>query len=158
MVTEETTLRDAMQDLNEPTIEFFILADYAEAVGGKLYMMGGGWDRYFVEDFSKPVAFSFAVGILVPWNATNIRHTVQVTIEDLDRKKPINFNVNAGFKAGRPSHIEDGETQRTMLTIPKVGAMFPGSGTYQAVARIVGGHERRVEFRLLQAPTIQVSR
>ena len=32
-------------DLGSPEIEWLILADEAELVNGKLYMMGGGWDR-----------------------------------------------------------------------------------------------------------------
>src|SRR5262249_54509042 len=67
MSIDNESLRDDLQTLNEPIVEFFILADYAEAVNGKLYMMGGGWDQSFVKDFSQPVSFSFAIGIQVPW-------------------------------------------------------------------------------------------
>ena len=42
-----------MNDLDElldatTSIEWLILADAAEVVGGKLYLMGGGWDRLTV--------------------------------------------------------------------------------------------------------------
>ena len=144
-----------IQALNEPTVDFFILADHAEAVNGKLYLMGGGWDRIFVPDFSQPVVISFALGVLVPWNATNIRHTVQIAIEDLDRQQPIDFNLSADFVTGRPPLITEGETQRALLAVPRVGVTFKQPGAYQAVARIIGGHERRVAFRLVAAPTVQ---
>ncbi|NJD65768.1 MAG: hypothetical protein FIB00_11080 [Chloroflexi bacterium] len=34
-----------MPDVGHPRIEFLVLADRAEVSGGKLYMMGGCWDR-----------------------------------------------------------------------------------------------------------------
>jgi hypothetical protein len=142
--------------LNEPTVDFFILADYAEAVNGKLYMMGGGWDRIFVADFDQPVVISFAVSVLVPWNATNIRHAIELAIEDIDRKRPVDFGVSASFVTGRPPFISEGERQRTLLAIPGALVKFPGPGPYQAVAKIVGGQERRVEFRLVPAATVQM--
>ena len=40
--------------LDKPEVDFLVLADHAEVVGGKLYMMGGGWDIRRIEDFSKP--------------------------------------------------------------------------------------------------------
>lgn len=136
----------------EPSIDFFILADRAEAVNGKLYMMGGGWDRYFVQSFGQPIPISFALGILVPWYATNKQHTIGITIEDADRRPLPNFRLEAGFVAGRPAHITVGETQRIILALPTVPVQFERPGAYQAVARLSNGEERRVPFHLVQAP------
>ncbi len=143
--------------LNQVTIDFFMLADRAEAVNGKLYLMGGAWDRNFVQDFQQPVPISFAVGILVPWNATNQQHTVEITIEDADGRQPVEFNLRAGFVAGRPPTAIQGETQRVTLAVPVVPVKFPNPGTYRAVARVLGADERRVEFHLIPAaaPVIQ---
>jgi hypothetical protein len=134
-----------------PSIEFFILADRAEAVNGKLYMMGGGWDRYFVQSFAQPVPISFALGILVPWNATNRQHGLQITIEDADGHPLRDFRLEASFVAGRPAHIVTGETQRVILTVPTVAIKFEGPGAYQAVARVSNEAERRVSFFLVPA-------
>jgi hypothetical protein len=144
-----------LRDLNAPRIEFFILADHAEAVNGKLYLMGGGWDRVFVSDFGAPVDISFAVGVLVPWHATNIRYTIQFAIEDLDRKRPIDFKLEASFVAGRPPVVaEDMDPQRIMLAVQRVPVKFSEPGAYQAVARILEGDERRSPFRLMAMPTL----
>src|SRR6266540_1014579 len=156
MSGDNQDIRVDMEALNAPTVDFFILADHAEAVNGKLYLMGGGWDRIFVSDFNKSVDIAFALGVLVPWNATNMRHTIQITIEDLDRKQPVPFNLSAGFVTGRPPSITEGETQRALLALSDVSVKFDEPGAYQAIARIVGGHERRVEFRLVALPTVQI--
>ncbi len=46
----------------------------AEAVNGKLYMMGGAWDGIYLRSMADPASFSIAVGIVVPWHATNVEH------------------------------------------------------------------------------------
>ena len=33
-------------------IDFMLLADKAEVLGGKLYMMGGAWDRLTINDIT----------------------------------------------------------------------------------------------------------
>lgn len=158
MSETDAQIQNEMQALNEPTIEFFILSDYAEAVNGKLYLMGGGWDRVLIQDFGKPFGFSFALGILVPWNATNIRQSVEISIEDPDGQKPVILKMGANFVTGRPPFIAQGAQQRTMLAIPRLETIFPGPGDYQAVARLSSGHERRVQFALMQAPSVQIPR
>lgn len=146
-----------LAELNAPTVEFFILADHAEAVNGKLYLMGGGWDRVLVPDFSQPVTMSFALGVVVPWHATNVRHTIQLAIEDLDRRRPVDFGLDAGFVAGRPPLLaEEADTQRILLAVSRVPVKFDQPGAYQAVARIVGGHERRARFRLVALPSVPI--
>lgn len=149
--TNENPLSEAVG--TEPKIEFFFLADRAEAVNGKLYIMGGAWDRLFVKDFNNPIPISFAVGILVPWLATNIRYTLAITIEDPDRNPIPNVMLQATFLAGRPVHLTEGETQRVTLAIPAFPIQVQKPGQYQAVARLSSGDERRVTFHLLPAPS-----
>ena len=48
----------------EPTIEFVILAEHAEVIHGKLYLMGGGWENITVQDFAAPVVLPLAVSLL----------------------------------------------------------------------------------------------
>jgi hypothetical protein len=139
-VTEAATARSArdLATLNEPWVEFFFLADRAEAVNGKLYAMGGAWDRVGVTDFKQPVAMSLAVSVMVPWNATNAPHSIEITLEDLDRNQPIQFNVKAEFTQGRPAWARPGDAQRVILTVPALGVVLPGAGSYQAVAKVDG--------------------
>lgn len=142
-----------INQLNDLQIDFFILADRAEAVNGKLYLMGGAWDRYFAQDLEQPLPISFALGILVPWNATNQQHSVRIRIEDLDRNQQMPFTLEAGFVAGRPPFATPGQQQRVILAVPSVPVRFLAHGAYQAVAEIVGGAERRVEFHITPTTT-----
>jgi hypothetical protein len=146
-------------ELNRPSIEFLILADRAEAVNGKLYVMGGAWDRYAVQDFTQPVPISFAVAVQVPWGATNTQLTLRLQMEDADNRPVPNFTLSAGFIAGRPPLMKHGDKQRVILAMPLVPVKFPGPGPYQAVAQVVDdvgqvAAERRVSFQLVVMPQI----
>ena len=57
-----------------------LLADSAQAVEGKLYILGGGWSIIGPE----PTPMAIAVKIEVPWDQTNRRHTWQFVLLDSD--------------------------------------------------------------------------
>ena len=65
-------------------VDFLLLADRAEVLNGKLYMMGGAWDRRNIRDIAAPVPLSIVVGVLIPWNLTNEPHQLRLRIEDED--------------------------------------------------------------------------
>jgi uncharacterized protein DUF6941 len=134
---------------DQPEVDFIILADRAEAIKGKLYMMGGVWDQIGVVDFSKPVAFSIALGILIPWNATNIDHTLRVHLLDEDGTQL--FGIDGGFKAGRPPQLPQGGSQHDVLAIT-VSALLPKPGAYTVEATINGTTRRVTSFYAFDAP------
>lgn len=115
-------------------IDFLLLADRAEAINGKLYTLGAAWDRIGVNDFTKPLNISVALGVLVPWNATNQNHKVTLTLRDADGNL-IDFRIDATFIAGRPAFL-NGETQRVLLAVPTASVILPGPGTYALAASI----------------------
>ena len=134
---------------DQPEVDFLILADRAEAVNGKLYLMGGAWDQIGVVDFAKPVAFSIALGILIPWNATNQDHTLRVQLLDEDGTRL--FAMDGGFRAGRPPQLPQGGAQHNVLAIT-VSALLPKPGAYSVEATINDGASRTTSFFAHQAP------
>src|SRR4051812_8579026 len=115
---------EAFSELNRVRIEFLLLADRAEAVNGKLYMMGGAWDRIFLPNLQQPHPLSLAIALCVPWNATNVQHQLTISIEDTD-SQPVGFRAEMTFAAGRPPWLEQGDAQRVMLAVPMVPVNFP---------------------------------
>lgn len=141
-----------VQSLNQPEIDFVIIADRAEVVNGKLYLMGGGYDRIVIGN-SMPHRFplSFAVGVLVPWNACNIEHRLQFAIEDPEGRDLEGFGGEIGFNVGRPPGMEPGESQRVMVASPLAQVMFPAYGTY--ILRVtLNGTDVRKEALYLNDP------
>ena len=139
------------QEFDQPTVDFLILADRAEAVNGKLYMMGGGWDRISVADFSQPQTLSLAMGILVPWNATNVNHNLAIRIETQDANELAAIALS--FNAGRPPNMRPAESQRLVLAF-HLALTLPAPGTY-VVRALIGDREcQRVVFYALMLPAI----
>ena len=131
-------------------IEFLIMADATEAVNNKLYMMGGGWDRWHSPSYPAPIRLGIAVGLLVPWDETNEKHPVRLAIVDADGK-PIVPDIGAQVEVGRPPGITAGSTQRALLAI-NAGFPIPKPGRYEV--RVVAGQdgmERRVTFEAVLA-------
>jgi len=87
-----------------------MLADFVQAVQGKLYVLGGGWS------VTGPgaVQMGIAVKIEVPWDQANIQHTFRLTLVDTDEQavlvpgaeQPV--QVEGQFEVGRPPGLKPG--------------------------------------------------
>jgi hypothetical protein len=111
--------------------------------------MGAAWERIGVTDFNQPLSISFALGVLVPWNAADRPHTVVLTIHDADGQ-PLDFRVEANFAPGRPANL-NGETQRVLLAVPAAGVRLPAPGDYVLSATVDGLDAKAVRFSAVQA-------
>lgn len=89
-----------------------LLCDFAEAINGKLYMMGAGWNVLFA--VNQPVNTSIAVLVEVPWDETNRRH--QLSVELLtDDGEPVEGQgqpvvARGEFEIGRPPGVKPGSS------------------------------------------------
>ena len=130
-------------------VDFLLLADRAEILNGKLYMMGGAWDRRFISNIEAPVPLSIAIGVLVPWNLTNEPHKLDIKIvgEDGDTILPA---PSVTLNVGRPTEATKGQSFRAMAV---VGGMWklPQFGAYCIVASIAGQESQRITFYAVDA-------
>jgi len=129
-------------------IDFLILADRAEVLNGKLYMMGGGWDSIGTAGPEQTLQFAAAVGFLVPWNATNVDHDCTIRMEDADGTDVLSFSY--AIKTGRPPNLTEGATQRVTVCLP-ISASFPKPGMY-VLAATAGSQQKRVSFHVRRVP------
>lgn len=115
-------------------VEYLILADRVEAFNGKLYMMGGGWDRITVQNLELPVQLSIACGLLVPYNETDDDHRLTLAIRTVDGE-PIAPPLEVGFRTGRAPTLMRGADTHIPFAI---GAefVFPDAGEFSVVASI----------------------
>ena len=141
----QTTRRRRPGLLPQPQVEYLILADAVEALNGKLYMMGGGWDSVFVRDPSRPVPLSFACGVEVPWNSTDDDHTLSIVIRNPDGGE-VAPPLTVTFRTGRPSTLEHGASIHIPFAV-KGEFLLPNMGQYTINASIdQGSPERRFAF------------
>lgn len=88
-----------------------ILADSAQAVGGKLYILGGGWSVTGPE----PSPMALAIKIEIPWDQTNQKHKLRLELIDSDGN-PVDspdqegtpLFIEGDFEVGRPPGMKPG--------------------------------------------------
>lgn len=91
-----------------------LLADWAEVLNGKLYVMGGGW----TETGPAPSPSALAAIIEVDWDETNIEHTARFTLVDGDDQAVMvptptghaPLFIEAKLNVGRPAQAKPGSS------------------------------------------------
>lgn len=131
-------------------IEWLILADAAEIVNGKLYMMGGGWNR-ITANSGLPLTKSFgiAISVTVPWSHTNERHQMEIEFQDADGN--VLGKIGGAFEVGRAPGILKGTTQRAQLALSiTIGGLK--AGPYRAAGRLLGYPDSERLFPFVVVP------
>jgi hypothetical protein len=94
-----------------------MLADSAQAVDGKLYILGGGWSVTGPD----PAPSALAIKIEVPWVEANIQHQLVISLLDAD-EQPVRIGdqvveLKGGFEVGRPPGVPVGTPLDATLAI-----------------------------------------
>ena len=111
-----------------------LLADSAQAVNGKLYILGGGWSVTGPD----PIPSAIAIQIEVPWDEANRRHRLELVLLSADGQpvmvptptgdRPV--QLGAEFEVGRPAGLKPGTPLGVALAI-NIGALpLPPDGRY----------------------------
>ncbi len=136
-------------------VEWLILADSAQVVGNKLYLLGGGWDRLIVnKEFPTEHRVGIALALRVPWNQTNERHEFEIEIASEDAATIA--KVGGNFEVGRPAGIPPGQDQRVQLAV-ETTIKFEGPGTFVIVAKLDGKEGQRVPFHVMSGAGAPIS-
>lgn len=128
-----------------------LLCDHAEVADGKLFINGGGWDQ--IPPAGAPTGL--AIIIHVPWDMTNMRRILSVSLVDQDGQpvaqpspegqRSVRFEVD--FEVGRPPGMQRGGEVGLPLALnfPPL-ALLPGSG-YVWLLEVDGVELGRASFR-----------
>ncbi len=135
-------------------VEWLIVADAAQVVGNKLYLLGGGWDVLTVNSgFPFSYRFSVATSFKVLWNETNQRHNFEIEVFTEDGETLT--KVGGQVEVGRPPGIRPGQEQRMQLAAD-FGVELKGPGTYAVVARLEGQEDARTQFHVVPGPMLGI--
>jgi hypothetical protein len=129
-------------------VDFLILADRAEAMNGKLYMVGGGFDRVRSSNLQFGVDIDVAFGILVDYNETNERHSFDLTLENADNRAIVG-PIHGEFEVGRPAGMLPGQQQRISYVV-RGPFPIPEPGSYQWVVALDDVREKVTAFHVDQ--------
>ena len=128
-------------------LDWVMLADRAEVLSNKLYMMGGGWDRIQLPQF--PVVYPLAIAI-----------RITIPVDDVREDHRLNFQL-LGAEGGQISPAEIGFRSQgarsasrpdvAMIALSTL-VQFPEPGAYEVEVSIDGGDGTRLYVLVEQAP------
>lgn len=131
-----------------PRIDSLLVADHAEAINGKLYIMGGGFDVLFAPQFPHLIRFSFAALLKVPWNDTNCRLPLKARLETKDGEE-VGWKMEGELEAGRAPGQRGGDAQ-IMVAAP---VMFEVQEPLEFVLNVrFADDERSIPLRVVPPP------
>lgn len=138
-----------------PEIEVAILADAVQAVGGKLYVLGGGWDTLFASRFpARHPSLGIGVRIRVPWSSAENEFRLSVDLLDEDGRSAFGErSITQTFRAGRPAGVPDGSDVGIVRALTINGLVFPHAGGYSFVVSIDDAEAHRISFRVRERTT-----
>ncbi len=132
---------------DDPEIEFLILADRVEVHDGKLYIMGGGWDRLTVPDFRQPIGFNMALAVLVPRSIAGRNLEVGIHLERANGSR-VAPEISAMLTTNPTPDAPPGSPVRCILA-GSAAWLLPGPGRYWVVATPGGTRGRSVAFSVV---------
>lgn len=140
-------------------LDFLIMADRAEAINGKLYMVGGGFDRVGVTALPGPANYDIALGVMVEYNETNEPHEFSLSVRDEDDHVVLG-PIGGRIEVGRPPGMVAGQEQRVIIVLR---GPFPvqAAGNFKWVPQLDGDNAHATRFHVdhvvlpqLQGPPI----
>jgi hypothetical protein len=125
-------------------VDYLLIADRAEVVNGKLYLMGGSFDRLQPPSFPFQLMVGIAVGIRVPLSETDDTHRLHVELMRGDNERLL--EMKADVQTGRPPGAQGMD-----LLIPMAfngPVRIAGPGTLTLKASVDEREPRRHEIRV----------
>jgi Family of unknown function (DUF6941) len=146
---------EPVSEIDEVEIRVMLAADAAQAVGGKLYVLGGGFDRINMPSVPFQFRFDLAMLIEVPWVSTNQPYEVVVELLDADGEFA-GYRAEARMETGRPPGIRQGTSILVPIAVPVV-AEFRDPGRYVLRASVNGRPKNRIAIEAVAPPSVMAA-
>lgn len=140
-----------------------LLANYAEAIDGRLFVSGGGIEQFTVQPGTPGpwgITCAIAAQVKVPWTETNRQHVLTVDLVDEDdRPAPVGpdgtdvLHAELPFAAGRGPEVSEGTEQAVTLALTMAGIPLARLGAYNFRLQLNGETAERLPLRLV-APAV----
>jgi len=139
-----------VEDLSRRTqLDWVMLADAAQIVNGKLYVLGGGWDTLVVSGpfpVSRPCGL--AVAFRLPATGSVQRKSARIQVVDQEGTSTI-ATADVQFQVGRPLGPDDELPQRVQIAAA-LNLSFPKTGAYVVMVSVDSAEIGRTRFRVVQ--------
>ncbi len=131
----------------EPSVDVALLADAVQASGGKLYVLGGGWDVLTVRSLpARHPSMGIGLRIRVPWGWPGDTVRLDVELQDQDGKSILPGSLSAPVPVRRPPHLPEGQDVTLVRALTFTNLVFRIEGAYSFVISIDGEVKERLRF------------
>lgn len=130
-------------------VEWLVLADSAEVLGNKVYMLGGGWTCLRVHS-AFPVQQHFAVCVAVGLGQSEMGLPQEFAVDLLDPHGKLMLTLEAEFVV--KSSVEQRWPQPRWHFASAVELRLEGPGCYPVVVHLNGEESHRTQFEVCAAP------
>lgn len=125
-------------------INFVMLADAAQAMGGKLFILGGDWNTYRSAAYPVNIQLAVAFSVSFTSNEVGIKYPMKIVIAD-EAGIPIVPEIQGQVEVGPPAEeLPKGISPKLPFAL-NVGLQIPRPGKYQVVVS-VGSSKASVSF------------
>ena len=134
-----------------PQVEFAFVADAVQAVSGKLYVIGGGWDTLFVGGFpARHPTMGIGVRVRIPWSDIE-EFSLSVDLVDEDGASLFKGRtLTQRIKITRKLEMPAGGDMGVVRAFTFNNLAFPKEGGYAFRLLVDDVEVSRLRFRILQ--------
>jgi hypothetical protein len=126
-----------------------MLADGAHVAGGKLYILGGQWDRLMVAAFPAPHP-SMTVVTVIKVEYTEAPRTFEINVELTLDGQPKGAKASGQLATGHAPGLIHGAPSFVSLAIPFNNVTFAGPGRYEWVITADEAELGRIPLEVVQ--------
>ena len=140
-----------------PSVDVALLADAVQAVRGKLFILGGGWDTLWVQQFPArhpSLAIGLRLRVPVSWSGDQLKLAVELQDEDGHPllPHPLSYDIRLPNPLQHPPNATDFGLIRS-FTFNNL--MFEREGPYSFVISVDGEPVSRLRFSVRARPSPQ---
>ena len=128
-------------------VDFLIIADAAQVSEGKLFLLGGCWDRLTAHSFPVAHPMGVAFGILLPRSAVGTAHRFRIEVSNDDDESTL-ARIEGDFDKGPTGGEPQLETERMLFAV-NFPLRFQGPASCSARLFVDGVMKKMSRFQVV---------
>ncbi len=144
---------DIAPDSIGPTVDVALLADAVQAVRGKLFVLGGGWDTLWVRNFpARHPSLAIGIRLRVPtsWGAEMLKLSVE--LQNADGAPILPHPLSHDIKLPARSQPASATDFGLIRSFTFNNLVFSGEGSYSFVISVDDEPVSRLRFAVRRRP------